>query len=181
MKEKRLIDPKKTRIFEVVTKIDDGKIGFNPVGINSPDWVTIIVEKSGRFLVEKQLRYGLMKQCEEFPCGMVEKNEKPIKAAIRELAEETGIKIKTSDLNYLGKFAANPAFMNNHMHYFYVNLDNCGYEIGDTKLDEHEKLITYWKDKDAFIYDFMKSNDSVFMAGALWLICYNQIQSNLDN
>lgn len=174
MKEKLLIDAKKTRIFKVVSKIDDGSIGFNPVGINSPDWVTIIVEKNKQFLMEKQLRYGLMKECEEFPCGMVEKNEKPIYAAKRELEEETGIKVELSNIKYLGKFAANPAFMNNYMHYFYVNLDECDYDVGETHLDEHEKIVSYWKDKDIAIIDYMSSGTSVFMAGALWALCYSQ-------
>ena len=173
MREKLLADAKKTKIFKVVSKIDDGTIGFNPVGINSPDWVSIIVEKDGKFLVESQLRYGIMTNCEEFPCGMVENNEKPLAAAKRELEEETGIQVNAKNIRSLGKLAANPAFMNNYMHYFYVNLNECQYDVVSTKFDEHEKLTSYWKNKDDVISDYVKTNGSVFLAGALWMLCYN--------
>lgn len=77
----------------------------------------------------KQLRFGTMKEYVEFPCGVVEHDEDPHDAAIRELAEETGIKvIDKSDMTYLGKLAANPGFMTNYMHYWAVNLDNVAYE-----------------------------------------------------
>ena len=177
MKEKLLVEAKKTKIFKVVSKIDDRGIGFNPVGINSVDWVTMIVEKNGQFLMERQLRYGLMKVCEEFPSGMIERYEEPIDAAVRELAEETGIAVEKADVRYLGKFAANPAFMNNYMHYFYVNLDNSNYIENQPNFDEHEQISSFWKDRDQVIKDYMVSNTSVFMAGAFWLMCYDQIQN----
>ena len=167
----------KTPIFTLVRKPDpDGDIGFEPVGINSPDWVTVIAEKDGKFLMVKQLRYGLMKEFEEFPCGMVEKDEAPIFAAQREMFEETGIKVKLQSLKKIGCFAANPAFMSNHMHYFYVNLKAdvdgtpINYQLGEQHLDEHEKLKVYWKDKIDVMKEMPKSKCSSLMAGALYLL-----------
>ena len=162
----------KTPIFTLVRKPDpDGDIGFEPVGINSPDWATVIAEKDGKFLMVKQLRYGLMKEFEEFPCGMVEKTENPLYAAKRELLEETGIHLTkgVTDLVYLGKYAANPAFMSNYMHYFYVNLDTSEWVQEEQHLDEHEKLELFWKPKK----DLLKNRfawfdaNSVFFAGAM--------------
>ena len=167
----------KTPIFTLVRKPDpDGDIGFEPVGINSPDWVTVIAEKDGKFLMVKQLRYGLMKEFEEFPCGMVEKDEEPIFAAQREMLEETGIKVELQSLKKIGCFAANPAFMSNYMHYFYVNLKTdvdgipINYQLGEQHLDEHEKLKVYWKDKIHVMKEMPESKCSSLMAGALYLL-----------
>ena len=162
----------RTPIFTLVRKPDpDGDIGFEPVGINSPDWVTVIAEKDGKFLMVKQLRYGLMKEFEEFPCGMVEKTENPIYAAKRELLEETGIHLTkgVTDLVYLGKYAANPAFMSNYMHYFYVNLDTSEWVQEEQHLDEHEKLEVFWKPKKDVLKNRFAWFDasSVFFAGAM--------------
>lgn len=167
---------KHTPIFDLVEKQDNGTIGFNPVGVNAPDWITMIVEKGGKFLVVKQLRYGLMKECEEFVAGQVEPNEDPKVTAVRELAEETGIKVDITDVCYLGKLAANPAFMSNHMHYFYVNLDVTEYDEGKTSFDEHEKITHYWKDKKAVVADYMQAHTSVFMAGAFFLMQKNEFE-----
>ena len=155
----------KTPIFTVV-RGREVQPNFRPILVKSPDWVSIVVEKDGMFLMEKQHRYGLDKVCEEFPCGMIEENEAPIKAAIRELVEETGYSVDESQLVYLGKNAANPAFMTNYMHYFYVKLTDSNYKITDTNLDEHEQIISFWKNKAEAEQDFIKSNTSAIMAGA---------------
>ena len=138
-----------TPIFELVKKTVYG-LDFRPVGINSKDWVTIIVEWNGKYKMVKQLRYGLMSEQIEFPCGMIEKGERPIDAAIRELREETGIELRNeSQIVYLGKYAANPAFMNNFMYYYYVNLDTAEFCQVETEFDEHEnitsELIDTWE------------------------------------
>ena len=161
-----------TPIFNLVKKTVFG-LDFRPVGINSKDWVSIVVEHNGKFLLVKQLRYGLMKEQIEFPCGMIEKGEEPLVAAKRELQEETGIELlNDSQIKYFGKYAANPAFMNNYMHYYYVNLDTTEFVQGDTNFDEHEKIERLWMDKNEFI-NKVKNCDSecssVFMALAVQL------------
>ena len=139
-----------TPIFDVV-KGKKAKTGLEPILVNAPDWVTFIVEKDGKFLVEKQYRYGSGSTVEEFPCGMVEKDEDPLDAAIRELEEETGYRvINKEDVVKLGEVNPNPAFMTNTMHYFYISLDESKFEKTKQKLDEHEKLKFYFKSADNF-------------------------------
>ena len=142
-----------TPIFDVV-KGEKAKTGLEPILVDAPDWIMIIAEKAGKFLVERQFRYGAARDIGEFPCGMVESGENPLDAAVRELEEETGIRI--SDKNKvlkLGSTNPNPAFMTNTMHYFYVNLDNAGFAQVDRRLDEHERIVFGWKDKNRFMFD----------------------------
>lgn len=142
-----------TPIFDVV-KGEKDDTGLEPVLVKAPDWVTIIVERGGEFLVEKQFRHGAGRDVYEFPCGMVEPGEDPLGAAIRELEEETGVRVTDrKSVVKLGETSPNPAFMTNTMHYFYVCLDHASYVQTKQKLDEHERLDFEWKDKDRFMFD----------------------------
>lgn len=138
-----------TPIFDVI-KGQKTMTGLEPVLVNAPDWVCIVVKRGDEFLVEKQFRYGSNCDIEEFPCGMVEKGESPHEAALRELEEETGIRVELKCLQYLGATNPNPAFMTNRMHYFYLNLDKCGCEQRERKLDPHEVIGLHWEDMDEF-------------------------------
>lgn len=142
-----------TPIFDV-TKGPEANNGLKPIKIKAPDWVSIMVEKDGKLLVEKQFRYGADDYIEEFPCGMVEEGEDPLDAVRRELLEETGIDIiNKKDIVKLGQTNPNPAFMTNKMHYYYVCLDYSSWELRKQKLDEHEEIELSWKDKDRFMFD----------------------------
>ena len=142
-----------TLIFDV-TKGPETDSGLKPIKIKAPDWVSIMVEKEGKLLVEKQFRYGANDFIEEFPCGIVENDEDPLEAARRELAEETGIMLlDKTEIVKLGQTNPNPAFMTNTMHYYYVNLNYAKYEHVDQKLDEHEELECYWREKNRFMFD----------------------------
>ena len=138
-----------TPIFDVV-KGEKTETGLEPVLVKAPDWVTIIVKKDDNVLVEKQLRYGSGCEIEEFPCGMVEKDETPHEAALRELREETGIKVGMKHLVYLGATNPNPAFMTNRMHYFFIDLNYAEWEQTEQKLDEHERITFSWEDLEDF-------------------------------
>ena len=163
----------KTKLFDLVKKTVYG-LNLRPVGINSKDWVSIVVEYNGKFLLVKQLRYGLMKEQIEFPCGMIEHGEEPLVTAKRELQEETGIELlNDSQIKYLGKYAANPAFMNNFMYYYYVNLDTAEFVQGGTNFDEHEKIEKVWMNKEEFmnkVHNCDSDCASVFMALAVEMV-----------
>ena len=145
-----------TPIFDVV-KGETSSTGLEPVLVDAPDWITFIVSKNGKFLVEKQFRYGSACDVEEFPCGMVEKGEDPLDAAVRELEEETGYKVlDKSQVIKLGKMNPNPAFMTNTMHCFYADLSIVKHKKCKVKLDEHEDINCKFVDQQKFIIDTMK-------------------------
>lgn len=163
-----------TPIFDIMKK-PEVMPGFRPIAVKSPDWATVIVHKEGKLLMVNQLRYGTMKHYDEFPCGMVELNESPRNAAKRELEEETGIAVSTGigkddAFQHLGSFAANPAFMTNQMHYFFVDLDKHCYNVQLQHLDEHECIDVLWKSKHDVIDDMLRSNCSSLMAAAMMLL-----------
>lgn len=170
----------KTPIFEV-QRAKEVQPGFRPVQVKSHDWVTIIAKKDGKVCTVKQLRYGTMQEYVEFPCGVVEDNEESLNAAVRELEEETGIKISDKhDMTYLGKLAANPGFMTNYMHYWAVDLDKVKHETVAQHFDEHEKLTVGWQDIDSFLSQCISNNASALMVAGLMLEACNEAIDGKD-
>lgn len=167
----------KLPIFDLVIK-HNANISFDPIGINSPDWAAILVEKDGKFLMVEQLRYGIMQKQIEFPCGMVEStDESPLKTACRELREETGFVVDEASVVYLGSDFTNPAFMNNKMHYYYVNLDTAKYDEVETAFDDHENIKSVWSDKADVLNSFKTNLHSVFMTNLLFRYSFYQMQN----
>ena len=151
LSEKELI---KTPVFTVVEKTFEG-VDFHPVGLNCNDWVMIVVyDKNKNALFVNQTRWGIETEMVEFPCGTVEKSEinkygsqkaRRI-AALRELEEETGISLKDEQLVQIAHFNPNPAYFNNTMTIFKVqveNLEKLFKKIKELALDEHEDCKPY--------------------------------------
>lgn len=108
----------KTRVMDVcqTTSISpDGREGKFIVN-DAPDWVIVIAELDGNFLMVRQWRHGEKGISTEFPGGVIDEGETPEMAARRELKEETGFEAGT--LTYLGKMNPNPALFRNHSHFF---------------------------------------------------------------
>ena len=108
--------------------------------LEARDWVTVVPvinDPSGRpcFVMVRQYRHGADMITTEFPSGLVEQDEDPADAAVRELREETGH--RASRLVPLGALRPNPAFMTNRSFTFAAEgLENDGAQ----SLDELESL-----------------------------------------
>ena len=81
-----------------------------------PDWVEIIAfDAEDHIYLVQQYRHGLGVVALELPGGAVDaSDEGPVEAAARELREETGL--ASTDWEYVGKLAPNPATHTNHSH-----------------------------------------------------------------
>jgi 8-oxo-dGTP pyrophosphatase MutT (NUDIX family) len=84
------------------------------------DWVIVIpvinTPNGKQFVMVWQWRHGSKTLSLEFPGGVLEPEENPQDAAIRELYEETGY--KPDKIEKIGEFSPNPAIMSNKVHFF---------------------------------------------------------------
>lgn len=84
--------------------------------IATSNWVNVIpVTDEGGIILIRQFRHGIEETTVEIPGGGIDSpDEKPIKAAARELLEETGYTARTWE--YLGTVTPNPAILDNYCH-----------------------------------------------------------------
>jgi len=87
-----------------------------------------------KIVLVKQYRFPAKEELWEIPAGMLEKNEKPIKAAKRELKEETGFEAKK--LLKIAEFYKSPGYNTEYMHLFKANQ----LKKGKQYLDEDELI-----------------------------------------
>ena len=107
-----------TVVFDVTKNhnVSHNGIEGDYIVLKANDWVIVVPEVDDKLVMVKQWRHGEQKLSIEFPGGVIDKNEEPEKAALRELEEETGC--KAQKLVKLGKINPNPALFSNHLHIF---------------------------------------------------------------
>ncbi|GBD33894.1 ADP-ribose pyrophosphatase [bacterium HR34] len=139
---------KKERLFDGFNKIDaytfllpNGKTKTFQIKTLDRDIAAIVAfTKDKKIILEKQYRIGPGKIVFEFPSGIIEKNEKPIEGAKRELLEETG---------YTGKFKKLFSYYDDSYDRIKTHLfiaTDCEKVRNKLKLDDGEFIKTYLKD-----------------------------------
>lgn len=93
----------------------------------------------------RQFRKAVEKPLLEIPAGKIEKNEEPLKAAIRELKEETGY--LADRMEYLTEIYTSPGFSDEKITLFFAkNLTE-----GETEFDSGENIDTEIYSLDACV------------------------------
>lgn len=94
----------------------------------------IAINSQGKIALIKNFRYIIQKDSIELPAGIIEKNEKIVEAALRELKEETGIIAKNT--KFIGEFYTTNGSSDQKG---YVVLTT-NLTLGKTSLDEFEEI-----------------------------------------
>jgi ADP-ribose pyrophosphatase len=95
---------------------DSGNKGIREVAVHPGGAVVVPVKNDGKIVMVKQFRYPLQKFLLEMPAGKLDRNEEPLKCAVRELEEETGY--KTNRIIELGSISTTPGFCTEILHIF---------------------------------------------------------------
>jgi ADP-ribose pyrophosphatase len=112
--------------------------------------VMMPVDEKGRILLVKQYRLPARQYLWELPAGRLDKGETPMKAAKRELEEETGLKAKK--WTKLVEYWPSPGFLAEKMTLFVAQ----DVKQGEAKPMEDERIETRWfkpKELDHLIRD----------------------------
>lgn len=145
--------------------LPDGRINPEFYVLEYPDWVNVIaITEDGRYVMEKQYRYGIGATCTEICAGVMEPGETPEQAARRELLEETGY--EGGEWTHLMTISGNASTTSNLTHCFVAR----GVKpSGSRHLDATEDLDVELMDEQE-VYQ-MLLDDQVkqsLMAAPLW-------------
>lgn len=112
----------KTRIFDVDAvryRHPKRETERDFVVIRPPDWVNVLaLTPHDHLVLVRQFRYGIDEFSLEIPGGVMDGDEDPVTAGLRELREETGY--TGAPVKLLGSVHPNPAIQSNRAHFVLV-------------------------------------------------------------
>lgn len=131
-----------------------------------PDWVNVIaITESGEFILIRQYRHGIGRDCYEITAGVLDETDAtPLAGAQRELLEETGY--GGGEWTELMQSSANPGNMNNITHCF---LARGVRKIAQPHLDEGE-CLAFELHSEAEVKKMLERGEFVqsLMSAPLW-------------
>jgi len=107
--------------------------------VEAPDWVNIVaITDEEEIVLIEQFRHGSERIELEIPSGIIDEDETPADAALRELLEESGYeRSDRSEFKKIGEVIPNPAFIRNKC---YTYLLTHARLTGMTQFDENENI-----------------------------------------
>lgn len=144
-----LVDAPWLKVAKETCELPNGKVIDDFYTLWQPAWVLILARTTeGKWVMTEQYRHGTGKIAIEFPAGIINKDETPEQAAIRELQEECGFAQKisqavpqdsSSSVSYLGSMPVNP---DRHRGIFHVVFIDGVSPAGETSFDDTEEIET---------------------------------------
>jgi ADP-ribose pyrophosphatase len=118
-------------------EMPDGRIVDDYYVLEYPNWVNAVaITEDNKVLMVRQYRHAAGIVSLEIPGGVIDGDEEPQAAMLRELLEETGYHF--DDIELIATVYANPATAINQT---YCYLAKGGKKVQGQNLDEHEELI----------------------------------------
>lgn len=119
-------------------ELSNGAPAFREV-VHHPGGVCVLpIDEAGNACCVYQFRYPGQHHLLEAPAGKLEKGEEPLKCAVRELSEETGI--TADELIPVGSYCLSPGYSTEVLHIFLAR----GLHRGDSHPDAGELLELRW-------------------------------------
>lgn len=168
-----LYDGKIVKLSRNLVELPNETLAFREV-VKHKQGVCIIPVLNDEIIFVKQYRSGAEKVLLELPAGIVDENETPLDAAIRELQEET--KYSSTKITYLGAYYSSPGFTDELVH-LYIAEDLFPSSL-DLDEDEFLELSKYNKKQ---INRLLTSNTISDMKTALGLMFYLNSKNDQSN
>ncbi len=132
-------------VYEDEVRLADGTEARREV-VGHPGAVAIVaIDADGRAVLVRQWRHAVGRALWELPAGTRDPGEPPEETAMRELAEETGLRAST--LLPLAAAPLTPGYSTEVMHFFLAT----GLTIGPTNRDADERMDVSHFDRDALV------------------------------
>jgi len=126
-----------TPIFTLKLQTEKAAVGIGGdyYAFDAPEWIVVLPVLGDDFVMVRQWRHAMQGITTEFPGGIGDPGEDPLRTATRELLEETGY--KAGKMTHIGTCNPNPALFHNQIHFYLAE------ELTDTgmrHLDDDEVL-----------------------------------------
>ena len=135
--------------------------------VRHPGAVAVVARRpDGRFVFVRQFRAAAESVVLEIVAGTLEAGEAPRDCAIREVAEESGYRVR--ELRELGQIYTAPGYSSERLHLFFAVLDS---DPGALRPDDDENLQVVLLDENGF-EDLVRRgaiNDAKTLAA--WFLC----------
>jgi ADP-ribose pyrophosphatase len=136
LQEKNIYPGKIVRLKELSVELPDGREVVREVVDHDPAVVIIPFKAPDTVYLIKQFRVAVNTILLEVPAGLINHDEDPNCAALRELREETGF--TASNLHYSGQSFPAPGFCNEKLSFYIAT----GLTLGKTEFDRDEFIET---------------------------------------
>jgi ADP-ribose pyrophosphatase len=136
MKKELIHKGRKLDFYLVEVEMPSGKVVRREL-VEQPGAVVILpLLDNGNVVLEDHYRFAIDGNLLEAPAGTLEPGEEPLKAAHRELAEETGLVAR--EMIELGRFYTRPGVSSEFMYAYLAR----GLSKGEQNLEDDEALVT---------------------------------------